>query len=70
MRGILIVFVTISAILGAVLMFLAVRDGGFQQAGRVVDRQVNDAGADARRAVEQAGDAIERTTDRAARDAN
>lgn len=70
MRGILIVFVSIAAILGIVLMVLAVRDGGFEQAGRVVDRQVDEAGVEARRAVEQAGDAIERTTDRATNPGN
>jgi len=70
MRGILIVFVSIAAILGIVLMVLAVRDGGFGQAGRVVDRQVDEAGVEARRAVEQAGDAIERTTDRATNPGN
>ena len=63
MRGILIVFVAISAVLGIVLMGLAVRDGGFEQAGQVVDRQVDAAGSDAKRAIEQAGDAIERRTD-------
>lgn len=65
MRAILIVFVTISAILGVVLMVLAVRGGGFEQAGQVIDRQVEDASLGAKRAAEQAGDAIERATDTA-----
>ncbi|MGX1306896.1 hypothetical protein AB7M35_001616 [Amorphus suaedae] len=64
MRGILIVFVALSAMLGIVLMVLAVQNGGFQQAGAVVDRQLGTAGVDAGRVVEQAGDAIERTTER------
>lgn len=63
MRGILIVFVAISAILGIVLMGLSVRDGGFERAGGAIDRQVDLAGADAKRAVEQVGDAIKRTTE-------
>ncbi|WP_018698580.1 hypothetical protein [Amorphus coralli] len=66
MRGIVILFIAVAALFGAAMLFLAVRDGGFEQAGRIVDQQVGEAGQDARQAVEQAGDAVERATDRAA----
>lgn len=63
MRTVLMLFVGIAAALGIIMLGLAIRDGGFQQAGQVMDRQVSDAGADARSALEQAGDAVERATD-------
>ncbi|MEW5422609.1 hypothetical protein [Amorphus sp. 3PC139-8] len=65
MRTILMLFVVIAAVLGIVMLGLAIRNGGFEQAGQTVDRQVSEAGDDARDALEQAGDAVERATDRA-----
>ena len=65
MRGIVILFIAVAAIIGGVMLFLAVRDGGFEEAGRVMDREVGEAGVNAKKAVEQAGDAVERATDRA-----
>ena len=65
MRGIVILFIAVAAIIGGVMLFLAVRDGGFEEAGRVMDREVGEAGVNAKKAVEQAGDAVERATGRA-----
>ncbi|MDQ0317324.1 hypothetical protein [Amorphus orientalis] len=66
MRTILILFVAIAALLGIVMLTLAVRDGGFEQAGRIVDQEVGEAGEDAQRMMERAGDSIEQATDEAA----
>lgn len=63
MRAILAMAVTVAAMFGIALLALAIHEGSLEQAGRIVDREIEDAGSDARRALDQVGTPIEHGID-------